>query len=96
LNISLDTVDKLLVLSAQKETHYQWQSNIQDVRCNGPSINLAWKGHFRNTFHEDNKLLNAINSFSIGNCKSFLNIGTEKKGSIAETSVNLPERSGFK
>jgi hypothetical protein len=62
-NISLDTVDKLLVLSAQKETHYQWQSNIQDVRSNGPSINVAWKGHFRNKFHEDNKLLNAIHSF---------------------------------
>ncbi|XP_052105481.1 uncharacterized protein LOC127738317 [Mytilus californianus] len=64
-NITTDETFKLYVSSAERETHYNWQSNIQNQMLNGPSLSVSWKGHFRNKFHEDNQLLNSINSFHV-------------------------------
>ncbi|CAG2241822.1 Mast/stem cell growth factor receptor kita,Tyrosine-protein kinase transforming protein kit,Mast/stem cell growth factor receptor Kit,Vascular endothelial growth factor receptor 2,Tyrosine-protein kinase receptor Tie-1,Vascular endothelial growth factor receptor kdr-like,Vascular endothelial growth factor receptor 3,Platelet-derived growth factor receptor alpha,Vascular endothelial growth factor receptor 1 [Mytilus edulis] len=64
-NITTDQKCKLYVASAQQETHFHWQSNVQNQNLNGPSLSVSWKGHFRNKFHEDNQLLNSINSFHV-------------------------------
>ncbi|XP_076090170.1 uncharacterized protein LOC143062305 [Mytilus galloprovincialis] len=64
-NITTDETFKLYVSSAERETHYNWQSNVQNQMLIGPSLSVSWKGHFRNKFHEDNQLLNSINSFHV-------------------------------
>lgn len=64
-NITTDETSELVVSSAEQETHYHWQSNVQNQTHYGPPLHVSWKGHFRNKFHEDNKLLNAILPFNV-------------------------------
>ncbi|VDI79548.1 Hypothetical predicted protein, partial [Mytilus galloprovincialis] len=64
-NITTDETSELFVSSAEQETHYHWQSNVQNQTHYGPPLHVSWKGHFRNKFHEDNKLLNAILPFDV-------------------------------
>eukprot|EP00105_Crassostrea_gigas_P033200 XP_011456474.1 PREDICTED: uncharacterized protein LOC105348641 [Crassostrea gigas] len=45
------------VASGVKETNYTWQDNLDR------SINAVWKGHFRNKFQEDNKLLIPVSTY---------------------------------
>lgn len=45
------------VASGVKETNYTWQDNLDK------SINAVWKGHFRNKFHEENKLLIPVSTY---------------------------------
>ncbi|XP_061164432.1 uncharacterized protein LOC133173456 [Saccostrea echinata] len=43
--------------SAEAETNFQWQNNLTN------DINMSWKGHFRNKFQDDNKLLNPVTHY---------------------------------
>ena len=68
-NVSISTdsttgdVRTLFVSSAVKETGYMWQTAVNnDSKI---TIDVTWSGHFRNTFHEDNLLLNKVKPYPI-------------------------------
>ena len=61
--ITIDNDSKLYVSSAIADADFKWQHDTQDEHGNGPPLNVTWSGHFRNKFHEDNKLLNKVKSF---------------------------------
>ncbi|XP_062593097.1 uncharacterized protein LOC134254585 [Saccostrea cucullata] len=56
-SISIDNSSPMISTSAVKETNYQWQNNLTN------DISISWEGHFRNKFHENNKLLNQVTDF---------------------------------
>ena len=43
-----------IATSAESETEYRWQKSLNN------SITIAWRGHFQNKFHQENKLLGPV------------------------------------
>ncbi|XP_062608025.1 uncharacterized protein LOC134269841 [Saccostrea cucullata] len=56
-SITIDHSSPMISTSAVAETNYQWQNNLTN------DISISWKGHFRNKFHEDKKLLSQVTDF---------------------------------
>ena len=46
--------------TARNETNYKWQS---EYTTGGATIRFTWDGYFRNIFHDDNLLLNAVKAY---------------------------------
>ncbi|XP_062593100.1 uncharacterized protein LOC134254588 [Saccostrea cucullata] len=56
-SITIDNSSPMISSSAVAQTNYQWQNNLTN------DISISWKGHFKNTFHEDNNLLSQVADF---------------------------------
>lgn len=57
ITVSNISSDKIKAVSAIEETGFMWQDNLNK------NIKLSWKGHFRNSFHDKNKLLNRVSPY---------------------------------
>lgn len=60
-SVTIDTNSPLIATSAAEETNYKWQNSLTT------NISISWRGHFRNTFHENNKLLVPVTPYKYYN-----------------------------
>lgn len=56
-SITTDNSSPMIVTSAVEETRYKWQNNLTNP------ISVSWKSHFRNNYHERNKLLSPVTAY---------------------------------
>lgn len=56
-SITTDNSSPMIVTSAAEDTNYKWQNNLTN------SISVSWKSHFRNGYHDKNKLLSPVTAF---------------------------------
>lgn len=78
-SITTNNSSPMIVTSAAKETSYKWQNNLTNP------ISVSWKSHFRNDYHERNKLLSPV----IYN-ENVLNLGKIKRTVVMFISL-LPK-----
>lgn len=56
-SITTDNSSPMIATSAAEETSYKWQNNLTNP------ISISWKSHFRNDYHERNKLLSPVTAY---------------------------------
>eukprot|EP00058_Branchiostoma_floridae_P023180 XP_002608670.1 hypothetical protein BRAFLDRAFT_73893 [Branchiostoma floridae] len=62
-NVTVDTLYPLWADSAAANTSHLWQTDLQDSLGTGTKVSLKWPGRYRNLFHDQHKLLAAIEQY---------------------------------
>jgi hypothetical protein len=60
-SVTKDNFSPIIATSAAKETNFKWQNSLSN------DITISWKGHFRNRFHDENKLLIPVTPYAYYN-----------------------------
>ncbi|XP_078585869.1 uncharacterized protein LOC144867679 [Branchiostoma floridae x Branchiostoma japonicum] len=62
-NVTVDAHYPLWADSAGANTSHLWQTDLQDSLGTGTKVSLQWPGRYRNLFHDQHKLLAAIEQY---------------------------------